>query len=169
MANAPLNAPPGTNNLLALALEQACRGRGDVMAYDTGEPTTTTVTVTTATVVQVNFPLTGVGVQPTVIQGALALILTPISTTTVITSCVIEAVDSTATNAGHTEQVANIVTSNQAVLGDPIIDVRTWASSLAAGTDKVGSLTNVVGMRLTLTVQTTGGGVKVQFVATGTM
>lgn len=160
----PLNAPAGTNNLLALVLEKASQGRGDVAYCDTGEPAKTTVVVTTASVVQVNFPLNGVGNQPPVSQGAWGLIGTALSTATAGVSVVIEAVDTTATTGGHTEWLSTLAPAT----GDSFCKVLEFTSSIAAGADKVTGLTNVIGLRATITMTTTGGGLAVQFAASGT-
>ena len=101
----PLNAPAAFNNLLALTLKQAVFGREDVSYVDTGEPVVTTATVTTAVVIQVNFPLNGVGNQPSVSCGAMGLILSALSTATVVGSILVEAVDTTATTGGHVEVI----------------------------------------------------------------
>src|ERR1700677_846033 len=108
MANAALGPAIVANNLLALVLEKASQGRGDVAYCDTGEPTKTTQTVTTATVLQINFALNGVGNQPPVSQGAYGLIGTALSTATVVASIVLEAVDTTATTGGHTEWIDSV-------------------------------------------------------------
>ena len=161
----PLNAPLGTNNLLALCLEKASQGRGDVAYCDTGEPAKTTTTTTTAAVFQINFALNGAGNQPPVSQGAWAMLGTVLSTATAIASIVIEAVDTTATTGGHAEFIDSI---GVPPVGDSFCKVATFASSLAAGADKIAGLTNVVGLRATVTLTTTGGGLGIQFVAAGT-
>jgi hypothetical protein len=161
----PLNPPLGTNNLLALVLEVANAGRGDVNYVDTGEPTVTTVTVTTATVVQINFPLNGVGNQPPVSRGTMGLILSALSTATVVGSVLIEAVDTTATTGGHVEVVGGF---SIPPVGVNSCEVKPFASSLAAGIDAASGLTNVIGLRATITVTTTGGGLNVKFCAAGT-
>ena len=160
----PLNAPTGTNNLLALVLQKASQGRGDVAYCDTGEPTKTTITVTTSSVIQINFPLNGAGNQPPVSQGAWGMIGTALSTATAGVSIVIEAVDTTATTGGHTEWLSTVAPAN----GDSFARTLEFVSSLAAGADKVTGLTNVIGLRATITMTTTGGGMAFQFAASGT-
>ena len=161
----PLGPAIVANNLLALVLEKASEGRGDVAYADTGEPAKATTTTTTAAVFQANFSLNGVGNQPPVSQGAYGLLITALSTATVIASIVIEAVDTTATTGGHVECV-DVIPAPAA--GDSMSILRTFAASLAAGADAIAGLTNVVGLRLTIALTTTGGGVNVQFAAAGT-
>jgi hypothetical protein len=161
----PLNAPLGTNNLLALVLQQAQTGRGDVPYVDTGEPTVTTVATTASTVVQINFPVNGAGNQPTVSRGAMGLILSALSTATVVGSVIVEAVDTTASTGGHVEVIGGF---SLGPAGVNTCEVKGFASSLAAGTDAASGLTNVIGLRLTIAVTTTGGGVNVKFCAAGT-
>ena len=160
----PLNPVTGSNNLLALVARKAAYGRGDVGYADTGEPTKTTVTVTTATVVQVNFPTNGVGNQPNVSCGAWGIIMTALSTATVVGSLTVDAVDTTATSGGHVENLATISLPS----GDSGIRLQDFSSSLAAGADAISGLTNVIGIRFTITLTTTGGGLAVQACAVGT-
>ena len=161
----PLNAPLGSNNLLALVLQVANAGRGDVNYVDTGEPTVSTVATTAATVVQINFPVNGAGNQPAVARGTMGLILSALSTATVVGTILVEAVDTTATTGGHAEVIGGFAIPPAGV---NLCEVRGFNSSLAAGIDAASGLTNVVGLRLTLTVTTTGGGVNVKFCAAGT-
>jgi hypothetical protein len=174
MANAPLNPPLGTNNLLALALEQI----PDTSYTDTGEPAVSTAAnganyiVATGNVTAVcTFPVNGVAVQPTVARGAYALQFTGLTGTSMaLGPVVIQACDSTATNAGNVENVDSFP-AFPAAQGATI--VRRWASSLAAGSDIVTGTTatlklaNVVTLRAVCTIAGTINAV-IKFVAVGT-
>jgi hypothetical protein len=175
MANAPLNAPLGTNNLLALCLSKLA----DYKNYcDTGEPAVSTSAngtnyiVATGNVTAVcTFPLNGVGVQPTVSRGAYAIQFEGFSGTSIqIGPIVIEACDSTASNAGNVEVIDTIGTFPALTPGTI---VREFETSLAAGSDvAIGTtatlkLANVVTLRAVCTVAGTINGI-IKFVAAGT-
>lgn len=138
----PLNAPSGTNNLLALALRMATFGREDVGYVSTPEPVVTTVT--TASSLQATFPLNGVGNQPPVSCGAVAVLISAVGTQSFVGAITIEAVDTTATTGGDVEVVGSIPALPVGVGG---CFVFPFASSLAAGADHTGALTNVVALR----------------------
>ena len=173
MANAPLNQPLGTNNLLALALEQI----PDVSYTDSGEPVVSTLATNNNYIVATGnatalctFPVNGAGTQPTVTRGAYALEFTGLTGTSIqLGPIVIEACDSTATNAGNLE-VVDVIGTWPAIVPGTI--ARRWASSLAAGSDIVTSTTatlklaNVVTLRAVCTVAGTINGV-IKFVAVG--
>jgi len=161
----PLNAPTGTNNLLALVLEKASQGRGDIAYCDTGEPAAVTETATNP-VLQINFPVNGVGNQPPVSQGAFGLIISSVGTQTFVGPITIEAVDSTATNAGNAEVVETIPEFPLAAGG---CILKTFAASLAAGADSAnGPLANVIGLRASITLSGTTPTCSIKFAAAGT-
>jgi len=175
MAKAALNAPLGTNNLLALALAQI----PDVTYTDTGEPVVGTASnasnyvVATGNVTAVcTFPVNGAGTQPTISRGAYALSFGTLTGTSIqLGPIVIEACDSTATNAGNVEVVDVIGTWPALTQG---CLARRWASSLAAGADEVIGTTatlklaNVITLRAVCTVAGTINGV-ISFVGVGEM
>jgi len=109
-----------------------------------------TALTTTNPVVQANFSLNGLGNQPPVSQGAYGIIFGSLGTQAIVGPIYIEAVDSTATNAGNSEVVDTIpalpVTEGCCI-------VRPFAASLAAGVDSAnGPLANVVGLRAVITM-----------------
>lgn len=170
-----LNAPLGTNNLLALALAEI----PDVTYTDTGEPVVGTAATNSNYIVATGnataictFPVNGAGVQPTIARGAYALEFTALLGTSIqLGPVVIEACDSTATNAGNVEVVDVIGTFPALTVGTL---ARRWRSSLAAGSDiAVGTtatlkLANVVSLRAVCTVAGTISGV-IKFVGVGEM
>lgn len=169
-----LNQPLGTNNLLALCLQKV----GNIKNYvDSGEPVVGTASnasnyvVATGNVTAVcTFPVNLAGQQPTVSQGAYALEFSNFTGTSIqIGPIVIEACDSTATNAGNVE-VVDVIGTFPALT--PGVIVRDWQSSLAAGSDVAIATTatlklaNVITMRAVCTVAGTINGV-IRFVAAG--
>jgi hypothetical protein len=160
----PLNPSAASNNLLAMVLKTAMKGRGDVGYVDTGEPTATTLTGT-ANVVQVNFPVNGVGQQPAVQSGAWGIIVAAVGTQTTVGAIVVEAVDTTVTNSGHAE-VVDAIPALPATLGGCF--VRPIAPSIGAGSDSSnGPLTNVIGLRLSIPLSGTSPTCTVQVVGVG--
>jgi len=170
-----LNAPTGVNNLLGLCLSKVA----DYKNYcDTGEPVVGTAATQSNYIVATGnataictFPLNGVGVQPTVSRGAYAIQFEGFSGTSIqIGPIVIEACDSTATNAGNLE-VVDVIGTFPALVPGTIC--REFESSLAAGTDvAIGTtatlkLANVVSLRAVCTVAGTISGI-IKFVAAGT-
>lgn len=174
MANAPLNPVLANNNLLALCLQKV----GNMKGYtDTGEPATTGangvnfITATGNVTAVCTFPANPAGTQPKVAQGAYAIEFGTFTGTSIqIGPIVIEACDSTASNAGNVE-VVDVIGTWPALT--PGIIVREWHSSLAAGSDAAIAttatltLSNVITLRAVCTVAGTINGV-IKFCAAGT-
>jgi hypothetical protein len=158
MANAPLNPPTGTNNLLALAASVSATGRGEAGTTDTGEPTLPWASVPAGAVAQtITFPVNSMGLQPRVARGGFALVVKGAAGTTVGPMAVY-ASDGT---AARDELVASIPV---AVAGAGMTIVEGFFSSLAAGSDAA-TITNVTSLKLVGTLA--GGAAVIGFAAVG--
>lgn len=167
MANAPLNPPPSSTNLLALVQKAAPFGRGDVGYADTGEANATGGTVQTATVtyvVNVPFSLNGAGNQPPVSNGIWGLDVSAVGTQVTVGAGSIYATNSTATNSTDLQLVG---ATPAGAVGNPLIRINEFVSQLAVpGEPQIAGLTNVLALVLSLPISGTGS-CKVNFVAVG--
>jgi hypothetical protein len=155
-----LNAPTGTNNLLALAATVAATGRGDAGYADTGEPTLANSAAGTVTKTA-TFPVNGAGNQPTVARGGYALLVKTVDSGTTVQAITIYASDGT---AGHDEVLDIYPANTTAARG--VCMAKPFNSSLAAGAD-VGTITNVVSLKAVV-VLSGGNGATIGFAAVGT-
>jgi hypothetical protein len=152
-----LNAPLGSNNVLALAASVSALGRGEAGIVDTGEPTA--VNSPPGTIVKVGtFPLNGVGIQPQVARGGWALVVKAVNAATTVGNVVIVASDGV-----NSEQVGAY--QGTGPVGQGCCYAEPFNTSITAGVDK-GAITNVVTLSASVTL-TTGTGATIMFAAVG--
>lgn len=148
-----LNSPAGVNNLLGLVL-QAVSPTGYV---DSGEPAGTALTASGN--VEATFPVNALGFHPPVTQGIYGIVVSAVNPATTVTY-VLEASDGTNFES---------LDSGSFVPGHGGTIVRYWSSSLAAGTDKGGSLVApITKLRAVVTLAGSTQAATVKLVTSGT-